>query len=37
MNGLIRMAIFVGLGLLGYLLFGYLGLFLVLLGWFLEA
>ena len=36
-EGILRMLLFVGLGLIGYLAFGYLGLFLVLLGWFLEA
>jgi hypothetical protein len=36
-RGLARMILFVILGVTGYLLFGYLGLFLVLLGWFLEA
>lgn len=36
-EGIIRMLLFVGLGLGGYLLFGWVGLFLVLLGWFLEA
>jgi len=33
----LKAIIFIVLGLLGYLLFGYVGLFLVLLGWFLEA
>ena len=37
MNGILKTIIFVILGTLGYLMFGYLGLFLVLLGWFLEA
>lgn len=37
MNGVLKAVIFTALGLLGYLLFGYLGLFLVLIGWFLEA
>ncbi len=36
-EGIVRMLLFVGLGTIGYLLFGYVGLFLVLLGWFLEA
>ena len=36
-EGICRMLLFVGLGALGYILFGYVGLFLVLLGWFLEA
>ena len=37
MNGYKRFLIFVVSGLIGYLLFGYLGLFLVILGWGLEA
>ena len=36
-EGIKRMLLFVGLGTLGYVVFGYVGLFLVLLGWFLEA
>lgn len=36
-KGILRMLILAMLGMIGYLTFGYLGLFLVLLGWFLEA
>lgn len=37
MNGVLRTIIFAGLCIIGYWIFGYLGLFVVMLGWFLEA
>ena len=37
MNGILKAIIFMVLAIGGYLLFGYLGLFVVFIGWFLEA
>ena len=37
MNGILKAIIFSILTILAYLLFGYVGLLLVLIGWFLEA
>lgn len=37
MNGIKKTIIYSALAIFGYLIFGYLGLFLVLLGWFIEG
>ena len=37
MNGILKAIIFMALAIAGYLMFGYLGLFVVMIGWLLEA
>lgn len=37
MNGIVKTIIFIAITMLAYQLFGYLGLFIALIGWFLEG